>query len=182
MTGVNEYEGVAAGGRPVNDPLRFRRFGESPLELVFGRDIETPWDDLASSGIDCMLGGWLDMDDERFLAWSKSIANGNGLSAHCDRGSFVGVDTAGAVLEAIRCNERSWLAVCGRGGDGWKPEEEGGLSRPALVTAGMFENRERSWRAGWARRKPEGSSPGLEGPREKERRPMESRGARCGAR
>lgn len=41
MVGVNEYEGVAAGGR-VHDPLRFRRGGGSTLELVFGRDIDGP--------------------------------------------------------------------------------------------------------------------------------------------
>jgi hypothetical protein len=122
-----------------------------------------------------MLGRWLDIEDDRFLAWSKSIANGSGLSAHGDRGISVG--TGGAVLDRRRCRECSGSAVRGRGGEGWKPEEEGGLSKPALVAAGMLENRERSWSVGWVEN---GSSPGLcEGPSEKERRVIDNRGALC---
>lgn len=100
------------------------------------------------------------------------MVRGSGLSAHGDRGLSVG--TGGAVLDLRRCKEWSRSAVRGRGGEGWKPEEEGGLSKPALVAAGMLEKRERSWFAGWARK---GSSPGLDGPSEKERRPIDNRGA-----
>lgn len=117
------------------------------------------------------------MEDDRFLVWSKSIVKGNGLSAHGDLGLSVGVGTGGVVLDLMRFSESFRSAVRGRGGDVWRPDSEGGLSRLWLVTAGMLENRERSWLAVVARK---GSSPGLEGPSEKpeERRPMDSRGAR----
>jgi len=65
------------------------------------------------------------------------------LSAHGNRGASEGI--GGAVFDLRRARVvGSGSAVRGRGGECWKPEEDGGLSRLALVAAGMLEKRERS--------------------------------------
>jgi hypothetical protein len=123
-----------------------------------------------------MLGRWLDIEDDLFLAWSKSMASGNGLSAHGERRLSTGM--GGTVFDFREFSDKSGSAVCGLVGESWKPEEDGGLSRPALLAAGMLEKRERSWLSSGGRK---GSSPGLEGPKEKERRPIDNLGALCSA-